>query len=290
MIKTIDVPQHLDIFQKGLNAFGQSPLTFEDSEVNKKAQTMYEADVPSNFIQDGDTIVRLNMIDGYLQSDGFIAGETGWRIDSDGNVEFNNGLFRGTLSAASGTLGTITLASDGNIKMGKDSFVDTASGFWIGDDSGTPKFVIGNSLQYMSYDGEDLMILGGTLRTGSTRYQIRVNGANGNLEFLDYETVKSYIHLDGANSMIISSSDNIYFAQTGVGMLAQFVDGNLVLPSGGSINIGGNEGKSYGTHKVITDIYWSGTNKLKCEERYYTYEGGVIIDRSGASTRTVHEF
>jgi hypothetical protein len=64
MIKTIEIPQHLDLFQRGLDAFGQSPLTFENSEVNKKAQTMYEADVPSNFIQDGDTIVRLNMIEG----------------------------------------------------------------------------------------------------------------------------------------------------------------------------------------------------------------------------------
>jgi hypothetical protein len=289
-VPVIDSPVHVDLFAKGYDQFGQSPLTFQNEEINKKAQTMYEADVPSNFIQDGDTIVRLNMIDGYLQSDGFISGSEGWRIDSDGNVEFNNGLFRGTLSAASGTLGTITISDGGNIKMGKTSFIDTTSGFWIGDDSGTPKFVIGNATQYMSYDGEDLYIIGGTFRTGSTQYQIRVNGANGNLEFLDYETVKSYIHLDGANSMIISSSDNIYFSQTGVGMLAVLENGNFQLPSGGKIVIGGQEGKTSGTRKVITDIWYTSNNNLKCKEAYETFEGGVITGRSSESERTIHGF
>jgi hypothetical protein len=290
MIKTIDVPQHLDVFQKGLDAFGQSPLTFEDSEVNKKAQTMYEADVPSNFIQDGDTIVRLNMIDGYLQSDGFIAGETGWRVDSDGNVEFNNGLFRGTLSAASGTLGEITLASDGNIKMGKTSYDDTTSGFWLGDDSGTPKLVIGNETQYLSYDGEDLYIIGGTFRTGSTQYQIRVNGSNGNLEFLDYEIVKSSIHLDGARSMVITSADNIYFFQNNGDMLATFSDGDLVLPSGGEIKIGGQSGDEF-EHELITSIFFDDdNNRLRARKRTYYVAGGVIYAHSSESTFTVHDF
>jgi hypothetical protein len=286
MDKIIEIPTHLDLFAKGADPFGQNPLTFANEEVNKKAQTMYEADVPSNFIQDGDTIVRLNMIDGYLQSDGFISGSVGWRIDSDGNVEFNNGVFRGSLSAASGTLGNVTLAADGNIKMGKTEFLDETSGFWLGNDGGTPKFKIGNSLQYMSYDGEDLLILGGTLRTGSSRFQIRVNGANGNLEFLDYETVKSFIHLDGSRSLIINSADNVYFTQNG-DMLATFSNGDLVLPGGGVVSIGGQEGKSYASHKIITNLWQSGS-KLMCSERQYTFVGGVVTARSNESTRQVN--
>jgi hypothetical protein len=282
MTDTINIPQSKDIFELGLDAYGQSPLTFEDSETNTKAQSYYDASVPSNFIQDGDTIVRLNIIDGYLQSDGFTSGSVGWRIDSDGNVEFNNGVFRGSLSAASGTLGAITVASDGNIKMGKTTFIDETSGFWIGDDSGTPKFVIGNATQYMSYDGEDLYIIGGTFRTGSTQYQIRVNGSNGNLEFLDYETVKSYIHLDGSNSMIISSSDNIYFAQTGVGMLAQFVDGDLILPSGGVIQIGGYNGTEKLGYAFITAVRLH-DGGIQVKYRTFDLRGGVCTSIGGES-------
>jgi hypothetical protein len=108
----IDQPIHLDLFSRGYDEFGQNPLSFLGSEKNLKSQTMFEAGVPSNFIQDGDTIVRLNVVDGYLQSDDFVSGESGWRIDSDGNVEFGSGYFRGDITGASGTFtGDITGAS-----------------------------------------------------------------------------------------------------------------------------------------------------------------------------------
>lgn len=105
----IDQPVHRDLFSKGYDAFGQSPLTFENYEVNSKAKSMLEAGVPSNFIQDGDTIVRLNVVDGFLQSDGFISGQEGWRIDSDGNAEFESGYFRGSISGASGVFGGVSI-------------------------------------------------------------------------------------------------------------------------------------------------------------------------------------
>jgi len=110
MTNYIDIPENPTLEQIGLDQFGQSPLSFAGSEVNKKAQTMFEAGVPSNFIQDGDIIRRLNLIDGWLQSNNFVTGSTGWRIDSDGNVEFDSGYFRGDITGASGTFsGTVTV-------------------------------------------------------------------------------------------------------------------------------------------------------------------------------------
>ena len=41
---------------------------------------------------------------GSLQSEDYKAGSAGWKIASDGNVEFSNGAFRGTIYATSGTL------------------------------------------------------------------------------------------------------------------------------------------------------------------------------------------
>jgi hypothetical protein len=54
--------------------------------------------------QNGQTTVN----SGFLQSGNFKTGISGWQITGDGNVEFNNGVFRGTLSAVGGSFGTIT--------------------------------------------------------------------------------------------------------------------------------------------------------------------------------------
>jgi len=107
----LDIPQHVDLFSKGYDSGGQNPLDFLGSEINRKAQTMFEAGVPSNFIMDGDTIVRLNLVDGYLQSPDYVAGVSGWRISKD-LIETGNGIFRGDISAATGTFtGGITVGA-----------------------------------------------------------------------------------------------------------------------------------------------------------------------------------
>lgn len=125
MNKFLDIPKQKTFTDLGLDQFGQLPLSFAGAEINRKTQTMNEAGVPSNFIQTGDIIQRLNLIDGYLQSNNFATGSTGWRIDSDGNVEFSNGTFRGTLSAASGTLGAITIGTNA-------WHVDASGNMWWG--------------------------------------------------------------------------------------------------------------------------------------------------------------
>ena len=49
---------------------------------------------------------------GNLQSTNFHAGSSGWRLDSNGNIEANDGNFRGDITGASGTFsGTITAAA-----------------------------------------------------------------------------------------------------------------------------------------------------------------------------------
>ena len=120
--------KQLNLFQKGLNAFGQNPISFAGAGVNAKAKSSYEAGVPSTFIQDGDLIVRLNVVDGYLQSSNFVTGSTGWRIDSDGNVEFASGYFRGDITGANGTFsGSIAIGSGNNI------FKADSNGIYLGN-------------------------------------------------------------------------------------------------------------------------------------------------------------
>ena len=83
----------------------------------------------------GDTTISK----GYFQSPNFVSGSTGWRIDSDGNIEANSGTFRGSLAAATGTIGGFNIGSD-YIRDVANSFglASTVTGgddvrFWAGD-------------------------------------------------------------------------------------------------------------------------------------------------------------
>ena len=63
------------------------------------------------------------IISGYLMSSNYKAGSSGWMIGAEDNCEFNSGTFRGTLSAAVGTLGEITAAK---ISLSSVGYIATA--------------------------------------------------------------------------------------------------------------------------------------------------------------------
>jgi|GEM_PF-5179956 len=123
----------IDLFAKGYDSFGQNLLKFSGSERNAKYSSYYEAGVPSNFIQDGDIIVRMNVIDGYLQSNGFVTGTTGWQIKDDGSAEFSSGYFRGDIGAASGTFTKTLYVGDSKIEIDGEG---TTYGYKVKDGSG----------------------------------------------------------------------------------------------------------------------------------------------------------
>lgn len=94
----------------------------------------------------GGTVV----IGGTVQSNNFSTGNAGWQLDSDGNLEANNGNFRGSITGASGTFsGAITATSGaiGGFNIGSDYVRDAANSmglastvtggndvrFWAGD-------------------------------------------------------------------------------------------------------------------------------------------------------------
>lgn len=49
----------------------------------------------------GNSTNQQTLVDGLIQSQNFVTGVSGWQIDADGNAEFNNGTFRGSLVAGS---------------------------------------------------------------------------------------------------------------------------------------------------------------------------------------------
>ena len=65
---------------------------------------------------------------GFIESQDFVSGSSGWRIDGSGNFEGNNGNFRGDITGATGTFESALSVGSGN-----DIFrVDTDGDMWIG--------------------------------------------------------------------------------------------------------------------------------------------------------------
>lgn len=80
---------------------------------------------------------------GYLQSNNYVPGTSGWHINKDGTIEISsatvrNGVWAGSISSTAG----VTVGVGGNIKGGATAF-GTGTGFWMGYDSGAYKFRIG---------------------------------------------------------------------------------------------------------------------------------------------------
>lgn len=134
-----------------------------------------------------------------IASDNFVAGTSGWQITRDGNAEFENGTFRGTiyatggqidgslivngtitadkmnvttLSAITANLGNVFIGSDleistgGALRSGKTSFSDTAAGFYMAYNEGVPVFNIGTETKYLTWDGTNLTTSGNIYLTG----------------------------------------------------------------------------------------------------------------------------
>jgi hypothetical protein len=185
--------------------------------------------------------------------------------------------------------GTFTLDTAGAIKSGKTAYTDdTNAGFWLGDVGGVKKLNIGSSsTKYLHYDGTDFTMVGGTitggiLQTATTGARVKINGSTGRIEFLYDDTVKGYISPDASKSIIIGTDDNVYFYE-GNNWLGTFTDGNLSLPSGGAIIIGGYTGDTPSSDKqFVTSLRLNGGN-LQWKGRTIQFKGGIMTSMGSES-------
>jgi len=112
------------------------PLSMEESSssgtAEKPASNTSAVALPSSNILQSS--VGSVMVGNAIQSGNFAKGASGWKLDSDGNIEANDGNFRGDITGASGTFtGTVTV---GEINIGGDdatsAHIDTDGNFWTG--------------------------------------------------------------------------------------------------------------------------------------------------------------
>jgi hypothetical protein len=124
-----------------------------------------------------------------LVSPNFLQGSSGWKISEDGDVEFNDGTFRGSLAAGKIDIG------------GSDStsfHVDTSGNMWLGADSfDTGLFSVSSAGVLTARSGTiggstlgDSTITGGLIRTASTGQRVQLNGSANTLEYYDTNSAR----------------------------------------------------------------------------------------------------
>lgn len=99
----------MDIYDLGFSNFLNKPSLF--TVLPTAAQSNFSGGVSATVIQSGQTTANLSLIAGYIQSDNFISGIQGWRINAAGDIEANDAIFRGELYASSGTIGGFTITA-----------------------------------------------------------------------------------------------------------------------------------------------------------------------------------
>jgi len=89
--------------------------------------------------------------------------------------------------------GIIDLANDAGmaIRQGKTSYSDNTAGFWLGNDGGTPRFILGDSNNYLRWSGTTLRANGIQIRDTSGNIVFDTNEFDGTyIENATIETLK----------------------------------------------------------------------------------------------------
>ena len=163
------------------NTFGVkvSPVSSIQSAGLSTLDSVVDNSISPANIASGNMVSQVGLVDGFLQSSNFETGSMGWQINSDGDVEFNSGVFRGALQANSidipDTSTTASFHTDnlGNSWWGATTFAAAPAKI---DNTGAATF---NSATIAGYvitskgafggDGSDGAL---TLTSGTTNYDL----------------------------------------------------------------------------------------------------------------------
>jgi hypothetical protein len=114
----------------------------------------------SNTVLQNKNVIQAS---GAMQSPDFVTGSTGWSINSDGSVEFSDGVFRGDITATTGTIGSTTISST------------ALTGGIIQTDTTGDRMVMTDD-SYASNNNPAIDCYDGTLPVGALRPQIGTAG------------------------------------------------------------------------------------------------------------------
>ena len=145
----------------------------DDSAANLRVTTFYQSAIPTSLAagdmwldsDDGKLYRATGIGDTTIEAGKWIRIDTGLYpglIDAlsttNGPAAANADVTKTIIDAGMITTGYITLGTAGHIKSGQTAY-ETGTGFWLGDDGGTPKFSIGNTTDYLKWTGSAVSML-----------------------------------------------------------------------------------------------------------------------------------
>ena len=90
------------------------------NSLNSLVPNLVNDGTSSSALQSGSMNLQGSLVNGYLQSSNFVAGTIGWQIKANGDVEFNNGIFRGSIRIGTGQ--NVFIADTNGIYLGSTTF------------------------------------------------------------------------------------------------------------------------------------------------------------------------
>ncbi|HCJ9703693.1 TPA: DUF1983 domain-containing protein, partial [Escherichia coli] len=108
-----------------------------------------ETFIRASFIQDGT--IENAKIGNYIQSNNYVAGSAGWKLNKAGDAEFNNVTVRGTVYASNGSFTGTVYATNGRFTgtVEASSFIGDVANMYTGSDvSRLNNGVLGKTITY----------------------------------------------------------------------------------------------------------------------------------------------
>lgn len=212
-----------------------------------------------------------------FMSPNFAASSKGWIIKENGDVEFNDGTFRGALSASTIDIGGSDATSfhvdiDGNMWLGAAIFASapfrvtnagalTASNATItGSITATTGTIGGWTIGSTTLTGGSVtldstgIITGGTIRTASSTQRVELTGSNNQLNFYD-SSGNPRARLDGTGLILLNSIG------TQSTIINTDAEGLTISGGGGVVFIGaaGSQQVTADTLYAVSDVAFDGT-------------------------------
>ena len=98
----------------------ETSLMTATNSLNSLVPNLVNNGTSSSALQSGSMNLQGSLVNGYLQSSNFVAGTIGWQIKANGDVEFNNGIFRGSIKIGTGN--NVFIADANGIYLGGSTF------------------------------------------------------------------------------------------------------------------------------------------------------------------------
>jgi len=159
----------------------------------------------------------LSVNESLFQSDGIYTtgGNTLWQTPYLSNLKV------GSLSAISANLGVVNISTAGNLNSGKTSFADTTAGFFLGNDSGTPRLSIGNSSSSFTWDGSALAVNGGSftsgvLQTATSGARIVISNSDNSIKIYNASGLAATLYGSASDGVISSAASGSVAAILGI--------------------------------------------------------------------------